>query len=392
MNYPVESDNWDFGFASVPGDYDLIQLPVVRAIYSGTFMVQIFFVLSGYVLSLKPLSLIRSHNNESLMDYLSAAVFRRAFRLFLPLAAAQFIVYMVVYSGNYGTTFIGTDFAQGKEGLWLQFADYWWNILSQLNPFIWHRQEPPYMAQLWTIPVEFRGSIIVYIILVAMAKVKPVVRLTSLCLFVLYCMSVEMLDIADFVCGMILAEASLIRKDSTFDVTSFYGRYATSHTIQRVRTVFWTSCNLIALWFGTYPLREGQNAWSYSWYSTLIPSTYQESDWSRAQFSIFCGAVLLLIALENCKPLQRPFTTVVAQYLGKISFSLYIVHQPLALCFNREVATYIFGAISNHLIAYCVAMVAVSVTTLWVSDIFWRLIDTKSIQAARVIRKWCEVK
>jgi len=33
----------------------LVQLPIIRAIYSGTFMVTIFFVISGYVLSHKAL-------------------------------------------------------------------------------------------------------------------------------------------------------------------------------------------------------------------------------------------------------------------------------------------------------------------------------------------------
>jgi hypothetical protein len=54
--------DWTYGYLSGDGSEAqggkndrLIQLPVVRVFYNGTFMVTIFFVISGYVLSHRPL-------------------------------------------------------------------------------------------------------------------------------------------------------------------------------------------------------------------------------------------------------------------------------------------------------------------------------------------------
>lgn len=90
---------------SKPGDNNrLIQLPFLRLIYSGPPAVALFFIISGYALSMKPIRQIRSRSYDSLLGTLSSSIFRRGLRLFLPCFASTFIILVMVRLGLYEIT------------------------------------------------------------------------------------------------------------------------------------------------------------------------------------------------------------------------------------------------------------------------------------------------
>lgn len=79
---PEGSHNWFF------------QLPLIRVVHSGRFMVAIFFVISGYVLSYRSLKLAREGKPIELLDSLASSVFRRWLRLHLPVIASTFVAFL----------------------------------------------------------------------------------------------------------------------------------------------------------------------------------------------------------------------------------------------------------------------------------------------------------
>jgi hypothetical protein len=56
------------------------QLPILRLLFNGQAAVTVFYVLSGYVLSYKPLKLIHAHDWEKLQGCLASSIFRRWWR------------------------------------------------------------------------------------------------------------------------------------------------------------------------------------------------------------------------------------------------------------------------------------------------------------------------
>lgn len=70
-------------------------LPFVRVVHAGRFMVVIFFVLSGYVLSHRSLKLARQGKHIELLDSLASSVFRRWLRLHVPVIASCFLAFML---------------------------------------------------------------------------------------------------------------------------------------------------------------------------------------------------------------------------------------------------------------------------------------------------------
>lgn len=94
INFTASSfDGWHTG---EPGSHDWFFLfPLVRVIHSGRFMVIIFFIISGYVLSLQGLKLARSGDKEKLLDSLTSSVFRRWIRLHVPVIASTFLAFLL---------------------------------------------------------------------------------------------------------------------------------------------------------------------------------------------------------------------------------------------------------------------------------------------------------
>jgi peptidoglycan/LPS O-acetylase OafA/YrhL len=94
--------NGRIGFWSNHGqknDNHIAQLPFLRLVYSGTSMVLIFFVLSGFSITLKPLKLARQGASDSLYDNLVSATFRRTGRLYFPCMALMLCVLVLNFLG-----------------------------------------------------------------------------------------------------------------------------------------------------------------------------------------------------------------------------------------------------------------------------------------------------
>jgi hypothetical protein len=143
---------------------DFLRLPIIRFFYHGPAMVSIFFVLSGYALSYKPVKQMRSGETDALLRGLSSSVLRRGMRLYLPCIASTLMIVMIVRIGMYDWT---RELANDGERLtgyrdrhaWRYdtFAEQMWHwgtsFLGFMNPFTGKRM---YMdGHLWTIPLEF---------------------------------------------------------------------------------------------------------------------------------------------------------------------------------------------------------------------------------------------
>lgn len=89
VQYTIHSST-GYGYEKKGKDQEdwFFQLPMIRLVHSGRFMVVIFFVLSGYVLSHRSLKLARQGKHLELLDSLASSVFRRWLRLHLPVAAS----------------------------------------------------------------------------------------------------------------------------------------------------------------------------------------------------------------------------------------------------------------------------------------------------------------
>lgn len=98
------SHNVLIAYGADGANYEFLKLPFVRWFYTGPAMVAIFFVVSGYALSYKPVKLMRSKSWKELLHTLSSSVFRRAIRLYIPCVVSTLLIVFLVRIGAYELT------------------------------------------------------------------------------------------------------------------------------------------------------------------------------------------------------------------------------------------------------------------------------------------------
>lgn len=139
----------------------ILEQPPLRMVLNGRAMVDIFFVISGYVLTYRMVKMIRNRQTN-LLKALASSTFRRWWRLYVSTGFASGVTAVWTYWGWCQWQF-------RKPTIWLQFIDWAWDFLAASNPFAdirgwWYGGvfRTKYLDQMWTIPVEFRGSLVVF--------------------------------------------------------------------------------------------------------------------------------------------------------------------------------------------------------------------------------------
>lgn len=388
-----------YGYGSSAENYWLLQLPIVRLVYSGRASVGVFFVISGFVLSSKPLSLIHSSKMGELGSVLGSAVLRRGMRLYFPIIVGTGISMVIAGKGWYLNTPTQTATLPPSFETCGEQIQHWldettellipWREVDLRTPF-----SPAYNGHLWTIPVEFFGSLVVFVTMLGLSVVKTRWRMAIVGVFAGWALDWGRWDVFLFLGGVFLAELNLLSSLSS-QSSSELPFQTPQQTRPRPRisspTIHILLCpfhslkpklNLIALVLSLYllsftgdtppliyptynpdalitpssdlsTLPTSPEAFTLAEPEAYVPplpnhgSYYQSLPrlipaacaglWNGPEFFILAlGSVLLIYTLSQSHVLQRPFTTKLAQYLGDISYSLYIVHGMVVFSFGSH--------------------------------------------------------
>jgi hypothetical protein len=136
------------GWGCDDAHYNILKLPILRLWYQGPPAVCLFFVISGYALSYRPLKLIRSRNLQDFSTTMSSLVFRRGIRLYLPTAISTLMIVSFIRLGVYEQT---REFAMDRTfmrnvrephpsplpTLYAQLADWAKDMFNFVHVFGW---------------------------------------------------------------------------------------------------------------------------------------------------------------------------------------------------------------------------------------------------------------
>lgn len=414
----IIAEGWGFG----ENNYHILKLPIIRLFYQGPPMVCIFFIVSGYALSLKPLKLARSRSQDAFTTTMSSFVFRRPFRLFLPTAASTLLIVVMIRLGLYEWT---RDFAQDAtymrnvrethyrhfDTTSAQLADWAWNLFGFIHVWGWEKfgGSMGIDVHLWTIPVEFRASMTLFLTLVGTARLRTGLRFFFVALVMWFTYRNDRWEMLLFFCGMVLAEWDLIRgahngPSSTNPVlpTADLSNSSllrpvpipsaspppVSRASGRLKTIMWTSLSILALYLMSQPDIGFESTPGWVFLSSLIPEWFSD----KYRYWQCVGAVLFVLAVGHSPAWQRFFNTAVVQYFGRISFSLYLMHGPVLHTFGYATERWMWSITGIEGAAYNWGFVLASVfvvpMVIWAADVFWRAVDTPTMRFA----KWLEVK
>ena len=407
-------------------------------------MVNLFFVISGYVLSFKSLSLIYESEYTKMYEAVASSLSRRAFRLWLPTMGAILLIAVLAQLRAFEPArHVYTHLNDVQVGLF-EATHNVTHLLGQglraddLKPLLVREIPPPmanstleqvfdafreclllvkastaghvpahdytYDAHVWTIPVEFKSSMAVFILTLATSKFTSKWRLISHATVMVFCV-VEEYRTALFVAGMILAELDIIQKRfESMDETRAYEPSLGSRLSPRsssppshhlaVDWAVWGLFFVLGLYLLSVPFIEPVTVSPYAILAAHLPSGITEKN----KVIRAVGAVMTTWSCVHFSWISPIVNSWIAQYLGKISFALYLTHglvirsvgyvilgqlRALTGAYDRE-----HTSLQQFVFIWCCGYVIMLPVWWWTADLFWRSADAPSVRLAR----WLELQ
>ncbi|KIW14723.1 hypothetical protein PV08_07507 [Exophiala spinifera] len=352
------------------------ELPWVTWTYAGKSMVYVFFVISGYVLSYKPLTQI--HQNRGTVatacySTLASSAFRRGIRLFLPTMVDTVITALllrtpIVLPSIY--TFLSTKNNRSYLDIWMgpkrpedsfwqeirtALLTCWGYVDSSIVP--WNEREidvRKYDDVHWTIPVEFKCSMLLFTLLLSTTHIRTGYRLAIHCLACLYTFTNNRPALFCFFAGMVLAEIDIVGKASDTEVSPStshllgpmdlesaggedvdlekeYMRWTSSLPVPRSKaatTTAWLTTFIFGIYLNIASMKpDAEPSAGYSVVvSRIVASLCGNSDPVEATRCL--GAILVTWTVANTTDtvIGSVFASPLAQWLGRISFGIYLTH------------------------------------------------------------------
>jgi len=318
--------------------FEILTWPLLAIFYNGQLAVILFFVLSGYVLSMPYFD--ASANWERI---LKRRIWGRYLRLNIPIIAAIFISYLFYRCGLY----LYREAGAYSGSQWLV------NIIPPNVQFVPVLKEAIFAAvlwgkgtmlpPLWTLGIEFMGSL--YLLLFYITKPRTRIMLPMLLVFLpIYC---------------------LHGRDSIYIYAIFLGSLLNLFKGS-------TRYNFGLFLFGIYLSGFQFGSVLYDFLPTIKIAGFEV--WERRNFYTLIGALCLTASIIR-GAFASFFEHRVLQFLGNISFPLYLLN-PIVLC-GVTSAAYLGFAHGGVLILYHLAFY--TAVCLIAATIFGYLVDRPAI-------------
>lgn len=328
-------------------------------LYNGHFAVCIFFVLSAYVLS------YRFFRTKEL-SIVSRSAIRRYIRLEIPIIVSVLFSWLMLKTGLYHNLSVAPmTHSQWWLGTWFHFAPDFYQALKESiwDCFFAFNHTTSYNSVLWTMGIELQGSFLVFSFLAVFGKTRN--RLIPYLAMILIFAKGYYLC---FVFGLILSDLH----NSDYRVRGIIRHSVNRFTIALL-LVF---CALFGSFFpdNRSALFEFMNN---KWLTSLGLDLFI--------FYHTLGAVIVCFVVLNFIPLQKILSIGICSFLGRISFSLYLIHFPIICSLQCILFTRIAGmgfrygvvVLLSGFISLCVIMIA--------SYIMTKYVDEKAIHLSRRI-------
>ena len=316
--------------------------------YQGHFAVMLFFVISGYVITW-------NYFNRRNDNYITSSAFRRYFRLTIPALFSCIIAYLILKFG----LFFNIEAAQITHSPALNShynfdADFINMIKFALyDQYFNFNFATGYNNVLWMMKFLLLGSFLIYSFLAIFGKVSK-----RWILYVILVIFFHNTNYSPFILGMIICDLDV------------------NNILQKINKIIIVLILFVSIYFASYTIPISD------FYKPL------DSDFMKSYFyfsNISChtiGAALLIFVISRTPFLMNALSTKIPLYLGKISFSIYLLHM-LIICSLSCNLFMLFIEYYSYFMSFFFVSVITIIITIIVSHIFYNYIEVKSVNLSK---------
>lgn len=281
-------------------------LPILRIPFTGGhYSVMLFFVISGYVVPRRLITLLHEGRKDDFVEAVCSAIVRRPGRLFIPVALST--LFLAVVMGHIIALPVPFPFYKSNV-IWEVY-----NWFGDMGLFLfYHRFQllfTWYNFHTWTIPVELRGSLWLFVWLFAthQMQTRPRVILTAFKLYYLVFMTPGGWY-SCFFAGMLTAELDLLADGDQIRLP--WDRVRKFFTSRPRLRMFVLHLTLLAgLYLAGEPSADGKpreevlgQCYGWSTLNWLIPGSYKDGPPQNSHyrwFWLFWAAWFTLIGVKE---------------------------------------------------------------------------------------------
>ncbi|MEC0094399.1 acyltransferase family protein [Paenibacillus macquariensis] len=345
---------WDIWYGHSP----------INLFYNGQFAVCLFFVLSGYVLSVKMFE--KELDSETFQKLLHSSAIRRYIRLAVPVAVSVLLVYLaIITNAFYLQELWGTTWTDMKKNYYALDTNVYTVIKAAIFDPFFRFKAHPYNPVLWTMSYELLGSFLIFGFLALFGRVKK-----RWIVYVVLSIAFIQTYFVAFLWGMLLADL-LKHKWVQSKITAVL-------------------VLLMGIYLGSAPYTPLMG----TMYEPIEVLTKNINEW--VQFNIdprllarTLGSAMILFALLRLKVLQHVFGWKPFAYLGQISFSLFLIY----FTFLNTFSAFLFSKVIHHLsynLAYAITFMVSMVPLFILSHYYMKYIDQGALKLARKVESMLE--
>ncbi|KAF3764531.1 hypothetical protein M406DRAFT_291644 [Cryphonectria parasitica EP155] len=387
-----------------------LQLPFLRSLYSGRPMVHIFFVISGFVLSYKPLREIHARDLERCWAALASSTLRRPFRLLGPCIVSTAIIGVMIQMRLLYRPLPSNS---------MQFWAWVDAVFHQITwPWAWDFDlRPAFDVHLWSIPIEFAHSMLLFLTILMLSRLRQRVRTPAMFLLLAYTVACGKWAAMEFYAGMILADIH-IRRSAEAKARHYENPAELAPVIEGPALHYIVHILLLlgAFYVQGWPNFDAHRSPIIRWlYNHTPPSFPPVDNLTPQKFWFAVQAIAMVWTCGELRPVRHFLEGPIPQYCGHISYALYIVHGPVLELLQRAVVGTLYqppmaapglpgyrpevlprglkGLIgvetaTQRTIVWVLGLMILSPMVVWAADVFWRLVDIPMIRLARTVETW----
>ena len=352
-------------FAPAPGAvprYEFerwLSYPPFTLAFSAEAAVCVFFVMSGYVLTTK-------YYLSGAESEIQAAAAKRYVRLVLPTFASIMFAWALWKSGaiiSAQAIELGlAGWAPSWYGTPYSFFGAVWNGLAGSPLFGDPMLNPP----TWSIQVEIIGSVMLFSLIALFGK-RPL-------LFLLW--------------GIFLADFFAYRAAAALFYVGFIAGALLNLAAPWLRARQGVSAALVLIGligcaFNLSPAFDWLRAIPLPNFQPLGP----DLQGSARMFWNTVGAIALVAGVLGSKPINALLSTRPFAFLGRISFSMYLLHAPILMSVALGTLKYAKAAGLPHGASILIAFAVYVPTVMLIATVFFQIVDAPSMRLASLLAK-----